>query len=52
MNLSMMLQEEVVLLKYKNVQGIAWTKGIVNPRTFDCTYDEPEKTKKKRKRKE
>tara|TARA_R100000329_G_scaffold139445_1_gene121356 strand:+ start:38 stop:328 length:291 start_codon:yes stop_codon:yes gene_type:complete len=38
--------------KYKNVQGIAWTKGIVNPRTFDCTYDEPEKTKKKRKRKE
>ena len=38
--------------KYKNVQGIAWTKGIVTPRSFDCTHDEPEKTKKKRKRKE
>ena len=38
--------------KYKNVQGIAWTKGIVNPKTFDSTNAEPERPKKKRKRKE
>ena len=38
--------------KYKNVQGISWTKGIVNPKTFDSTHDELEKPKKKRKRKE
>ena len=38
--------------KYKNVQGISWTKGIVNPKTFDCTHDELEKPKKKRKKKE
>ena len=38
--------------KYKNVQGIAWTKGIVTPRSFDSSYNESEKPKKKRKRKE
>ena len=38
--------------KYKNVQGISWTKGIVNPKTFDSTNAEPERPKKKRKRKE
>ena len=38
--------------KYKNVQGISWTKVIVNPKTFDCTHDELEKPKKKRKKKE
>jgi|TARA_R100000008_G_scaffold70608_1_gene48239 hypothetical protein len=37
--------------KYKNVQGIAWTKGIVSPRSFDNTTIE-EKPKKKRKRRE
>ena len=36
--------------KYKNVQGIAWTKGIVNPKTLDSTNAETERPKKKRKR--
>ena len=35
---------------YKNVQGIAWTKGIVSPRTFDGSTQQtkpPTKRKKK-----
>ena len=34
---------------YKNVQGIAWTKGIVTPRTYDGTNNPtpPKKRKKK-----
>ncbi len=40
---------------YKNVQGIAWTKGIVNPKTY-ASSTEPQKLKKperkKRKREE
>ena len=34
---------------YKNVQGIAWTNGIVTPRTYDGTNNPtpPKKRKKK-----
>tara|TARA_B100000427_G_C15112745_1_gene422217 strand:+ start:249 stop:551 length:303 start_codon:yes stop_codon:yes gene_type:complete len=40
---------------YKNVQGIAWTKGIVSPRTYDSSNDSPKLKKperRKRKREE
>ena len=34
---------------YKNVQGIAWTKGIVSPRTWDGgTKPTPPKKRKKK----
>ena len=34
---------------YKNVQGIAWTNGIVSPRTFDgVTNPTPPKKRKKK----
>ena len=34
--------------KYKNVQAISWTKGIISPRTFDNAIA-PSTKKKKRK---
>ena len=35
---------------YKNVQGIAWTKGIVRPRTFEgSTQQTKSPTKRKKK---
>ena len=36
--------------KYKNVQGIAWTNGIVSPRTFGNQPTLEEKPKRKRKK--
>ena len=36
----------------ETIMGIAWSGGIVNPKTYDSTYAEPERPKKKRKRKE
>ena len=36
--------------KYKNVKGIAWTKGIVSPRTYEGLVQSPA-PKKKAKRK-
>jgi len=34
---------------YKNVQGIAWTNGIVSPRTYDgVTNPTPPKKRKKK----
>ena len=36
--------------KYKNVQGIAWTNGIVSPRTFDNVNPLSEKPKRKKKK--
>ena len=36
--------------KYKNVQGIAWTSGIVTPRTFDNGNTLSEKPKRKKKK--
>ena len=37
---------------YKNVQGIAWTKGIVSPRTYDGTPKPKKPERRKRKREE
>ena len=37
---------------YKNVQGIAWTKGIVSPRTYDGPSKAKKPERKKRKREE
>ena len=34
---------------YKNVQGIAWTNGIVSPRTFDGA-NQPTPPKKRKKK--
>ena len=34
---------------YKNVQGIAWTKGIVSPRTFEGVTN-PTSSKKRKKK--
>ena len=36
--------------KYKNVQGIAWTNGIVSPRSFGNQPILEEKPKRKRKK--
>ena len=36
--------------KYKNVQGIAWTNGIVSPRTIGNQPTLEEKPKRKRKK--
>tara|TARA_B100001996_G_scaffold196733_1_gene150715 strand:+ start:628 stop:894 length:267 start_codon:yes stop_codon:yes gene_type:complete len=36
--------------KYKNVQGIAWTNGIVSPRSFGNQPALEEKPKRKRKK--
>jgi len=36
--------------KYKNVQGIAWTNGIVSPRSFGNQPTLEEKPKRKRKK--
>ena len=36
--------------KYKNVQGIAWTNGVVSPRTFDNENKLSEKPKRKKKK--
>ena len=36
--------------KYKNVQGISWTSGIVNPRSFGNQPKLEEKPKRKRKK--
>tara|TARA_B100000131_G_scaffold6124_1_gene6291 strand:+ start:2574 stop:2846 length:273 start_codon:yes stop_codon:yes gene_type:complete len=35
---------------YKNVQGISWTKGIVSPRTFDGSTEQPKPPKKRKKK--
>ena len=34
--------------KYKNVEAISWTKGIISPRTFDNAV--PPSTKKKKRK--
>lgn len=34
--------------KYKNVQSIQWTKGIINPRTFDNDTATPPKKRKRK----
>ena len=34
--------------KYKNVQSIQWTKGIINPRTFDNDTPTPPKKRKRK----
>ena len=34
--------------KYKNVQAISWTKGIINPRTFDNDTATPPKKRKRK----
>ncbi len=35
--------------KYKNVQAITWTKGVVSPRTFENVKDAPQPKKRKKK---
>lgn len=35
---------------YKNVQKIAWTKGIVSPRTFDGSTQQAKPPKKRKKK--
>ena len=35
---------------YKNVQGIAWTNGIVSPRTFDGSTQQAKPPKKRKKK--
>ena len=35
---------------YKNVQKISWTKGIVNPRTYDSVSNKSSPPKKRKKK--
>ena len=35
---------------YKNVQQISWTKGIVNPRTYDSVSNKSSPPKKRKKK--